>query len=134
MSVDNCANTRAEAKRAFEQLGCGAVVENSEGSPILRCRLDDREQLIIIWAKTLQNPAHELRSISGSGGANHAVKFKVEFANQSTSGSGTPTAIISPKNESHPRNTYPTCMTLTLEKGNASTFKLICNGLRRLWE
>ncbi|KAG0141115.1 hypothetical protein CROQUDRAFT_136332 [Cronartium quercuum f. sp. fusiforme G11] len=111
MSVDNCTATRVEAKRSLEHLGCVTVVEKSEGALMLRCKYDDR-----------------------SGGASRLVKFKVEFIAQNTSGSGTPTLGISPRIESNSRNVYATCMNLTLEKGNATTFKLICNGIRKLWE
>ncbi|EGG07247.1 uncharacterized protein MELLADRAFT_77643 [Melampsora larici-populina 98AG31] len=112
MSVDNCTATRVEARRVLEQLSCVIAVENSDGAAVLRCRYEDRS----------------------GGTARSSVKFKVEFVSQSPSGSGTPTGIVSPKVEAQLRNGYATAMTLSLEKGNAATFKLVCNGLRRLWE
>lgn len=66
------------------------------------------------------------------GGPARPVKFKVEFAGQAQMGNGNGTG--SPNAETYSKNGYATCITLTLEKGNASTFKLVCNGLRRLWE
>ncbi|KAH9819947.1 hypothetical protein DFH28DRAFT_1105029 [Melampsora americana] len=112
MSVDNCTATRVEARRVLEQLSCVIAVENADGAAVLKCRYEDRS----------------------GGTARSSVKFKVDFVSQRSSGSGTSPGIVSPKVDAHIRNGYDTAMTLSLEKGNAATFKLVCNGLRRLWE
>lgn len=66
---------------------------------------------------------------SGTTGPLKAVKFRVEFSNTNAHASSA-AGTFSPDS----RSQYPTCLTLVMEKGAHSTFKLAYNRLRAAWE
>lgn len=61
--------------------------------------------------------------MTGSSGTLRSVRFRVEFTTQLSASSG-------PMATKH----YACSMSLTLEKGSATAFKNVCNGLRKSWE
>ncbi|KNZ48839.1 CAMK/CAMKL/GIN4 protein kinase [Puccinia sorghi] len=112
MSLESCEESRVEAKGLLEDLGCLVLVERYDAGEVLKCQFEDH-----------------------SGGSLRPVKFKVEFIGQQ-SGSTHEIQTIGGTTQFAPKNplTYQTCMSLTMEKGSAPSFKSICNALRKLWD
>ncbi|WAQ85410.1 hypothetical protein PtA15_6A38 [Puccinia triticina] len=111
MSLESCEDSRVEAKSLLEDLGCLVLLERSEVGEVLKCQFEDH-----------------------SGGSLRPVKFKVEFVRQS--GSTPEIQTISGTTHFAPKSplVYQTCMSLTIEKGSAPSFKSICNALRKVWD
>lgn len=108
-STESVQRTRAVTRELLEAFQIGVQVEQSDGMAILKCR-----------ATALRDPA--------SSGSLKPVKFRVEFSAHATA-----SPVLggqSPDLRGH----YPTGVTLIMEKGAHSTFKIIYNRLRASWD
>lgn len=111
-SLDNALVTREECRRLLEELGVYVIVENTEGAGTLKCRVE------------------EIRDPSGNHATVKALKFRVEFTTQTF---GTPLSQ-SPALNSFNSKQFNSFVTLVMEKGAHSTFKIVQAHLRNLWE
>lgn len=111
MSVEIFEVTKAEVKALLENLGCLVLLENTDGTEILKCYFEDH-----------------------SGASLRPVKFKVELLRQNNptheiqTSSGI-THLVPKGNLGH-----QTCVVLTVERGSVPSFKFICNELRKSWD
>ncbi|PLW41738.1 hypothetical protein PCASD_05661 [Puccinia coronata f. sp. avenae] len=112
MSLESCEESKVEAKGLLEDLGCLVLVEKSDAGEVLKCQFEDH-----------------------SGGSLRPVKFKVEFIRQ-PGGSSPDMPMIAGTTHFAQKSpmVYQSCMSLTVEKGSAPSFKSICNALRKVWD
>lgn len=111
LSTEDVASTRMHCKRVLEGIGAACVLENMDGSGVLKCRIE------------------EIREANGTITSVRASKFRVEFTVQTAASAMSPS--LSPNDN---RGQFATCLTLVMEKGAQSTFKAAYARVRAEWQ